>query len=256
MMNKILFLTFCLFSTGLQAWNCKYEKEIDQTLVLEGSEVLTILAGAGDLVVRGERDLTEATIRGRVCASNREWLDESRVDTVHGKHAEIVVELPDLSHSWSMMGNDYASVDLEISVPANLRLDIKDSSGDVEIVGVGSLSLRDSSGDARLEDIGGSVMLNDSSGDLVLEDIAGDVTVDADSSGEIRGRNVEGSVLVRRDSSGDIRFSDVGGDFTVEKDSSGDITAEGVGGDFNVEADGSGNIVATNVNGKILTPKS
>lgn len=254
-MNKLLILSICLFSTSLQAWNCKYEKDIDQVLDLNGSEKLTILAGAGDLEIRGDDDRSEAVIRGKVCVSDEDWLDESRVDMAQGRNAEIVVELPDLANSWSLMGGTYAYIDLEITVPDNLQLDIKDSSGDVEIEGVSTLSLKDSSGDVLLEDIEGSVMLNDSSGDLVLEDIEGDVTVDSDSSGDIRGRDIEGSVLVRRDSSGDIRFIDVSRDFTVERDSSGDITAKGVGGDFNVLADGSGDIVARNVQGKILKPK-
>lgn len=254
-MNKLLILSICLFSTSLQAWFCEYEKEIDQVLDLEGSKMLTILAGAGDLEIEGDDNVSVATIRGKVCVSEEEWLDESRVDVNGGSNAEIVVELPEINSSWSLMGSTYAYIDLEITVPDNLQLDIKDSSGDVEIEGVSTLTLKDSSGDVRIEDIEGSVTLNDSSGDLVLEDIEGDVTVDSDSSGDIRGRDVEGSVLVRRDSSGDIRFIDVSRDFTVERDSSGDITAKGVGGDFNVVADGSGDIVAKNVDGKILKPK-
>ena len=66
MMNKLLILGICLFSTSLQAWNCKYEKEIDQELVLDGAEVLTILAGAGDLEIEGDNDASVPTIRGRV----------------------------------------------------------------------------------------------------------------------------------------------------------------------------------------------
>jgi hypothetical protein len=255
-MNKLLILFICLFSTSLQAWNCKYEKEINQVLDLEGSEVLTILAGAGDLEIEGDDDVSVATIRGKVCVSEEDWLEESRVDVIRGSNAEIAVELPEISSSWSLMGSNYAYIDLQITVPDNLRLEIKDSSGDVEIEGVSTLSLKDSSGDVRLEDIEGSVTLNDSSGDLVLEDIEGDVTVESDSSGDIRGRDVDGSVLIRRDSSGDIQFVDVSRDFTVERDSSGDITAKGVGGDFNVVADGSGDIVAKNVDGEIHKPKS
>jgi len=255
-MNKLLIVCVCLFSTSLQAWNCKYEKDINQELDLEGADRLTILAGAGDLEIEGDDDTSVATIRGKVCVSEEDWLDESQIDVTRGSNAEIAVELPDMGSSWSLMRSAYAYVDLEITVPNDLRLDIKDSSGDVEIEGVGTLSLKDSSGDVRIEDIEGSVTLNDSSGDLVLEDIEGDVTVDSDSSGDIRGRDIEGSVLVRRDSSGDIRFADVGRDFTVERDSSGDITAKGVGGDFHVVADGSGDIVAKNVDGEIVTPQS
>jgi len=254
MMNKFLLLCVCLFSTSLQAWNCKYEKNIEQELDLTGSEVLIILAAAGDLDIAGTRDVSTATIRGRVCVSEEEWLAESRLVLQEGKRAEIVVELPEISDSWSLMGQTYAYIDLEIEVPEGVRLDVKDSSGDVEIAGVSAIQIKDSSGDILIEDSGGPVTLSDSSGDIVLRDIEGDITIESDSSGDIRGSDIEGSVLVSHDSSGDIRFSDVGGDFTVEKDSSGDITANRVGGNFSVFADGSGEIIATKVNGDIQTP--
>lgn len=254
MMNKFLLLCVCLFSTSLQAWNCKYEKNIEQELDLTGSEVLIILAAAGDLDIEGTRDVSTATIRGRVCVSEEEWLAESRIDVLAGQQAEIVVQLPEISDSWSLLGQTYAYIDLEIEVPNGVRLDIKDSSGDVEIAAVDSVHIKDSSGDILIEDIGGSVTLSDSSGDIVLSDIEGDVTVESDSSGDIRGRDVEGSVLIIRDSSGDIRFTDIGRDFTVERDSSGDITAKNVGGDFTVLADSSGDVTATKVSGDIQTP--
>jgi len=46
-MMKFLLLSVCLISTSLQAWNCKFEKNIDQTLDLESSEELLVLAAAG-----------------------------------------------------------------------------------------------------------------------------------------------------------------------------------------------------------------
>lgn len=255
-MKKILFLCVCLISTSLQAWNCKFEKNIDQTLDLESSEALLVLAAAGDLEVTGVSDSQVATIKGRVCVSREEWLDESRVETSGGRRAEIIVELPDTDGGWSLTGQRYAYIDLELEVPDGIPLDIKDSSGDIEITGIGELSLQDSSGDIEIEDTRGSVTLNDSSGDIALRDIGGDVTIDSDSSGDIRGKQIEGAVLVRRDSSGDIRFNDVGGDFIVERDSSGDITASTVGGDFQVLKDGSGEINASNVSGEVMIPGS
>jgi DUF4097 and DUF4098 domain-containing protein YvlB len=255
MMNKFLLVILaCLISTSLQAWNCKYEKIIKQELDLAGSEELIILAAAGDLEVEGARDVSTATIRGRVCVSEEEWLAESRVDVQEGRQAEIVVELPAIADSWSLLGQTYAYIDLKIRVPEGMRLDIKDSSGDVEVAGAAAIKIKDSSGDILIEDISGPVTLHDSSGDVVLRDIEGDVTVESDSSGDLSGSDIEGSVLVNRDSSGDIRFIDVGRDFTVERDSSGDITAKGVGGDFKVLADGSGDVVATKVNGEVLMP--
>jgi DUF4097 and DUF4098 domain-containing protein YvlB len=251
-MNKTLWLCTLLITPTLQAWDCKFEKQIDQVLDLSGSKELAVHAAAGDLEIRsGDGD--DAVIRGKVCASKEEWLEKSAVLTQRGKRAEITVDLPETS-GWSITGNNYAYMDLELTVPDHLAVDVKDSSGDAELSGLASLTVSDSSGDLEIHNISGPVIIKDSSGDIELEDIEGDVTVASDSSGDIEGERITGSVLVEHDSSGGIHFSEVGGDFTVERDSSGDIAADGVGGDFTVLRDGSGDIRAVNVTGKVDIP--
>jgi hypothetical protein len=252
-MKSCLVIIAALAAGSAQAWDCKYERDVDLTLDLADAERLTVRAAAGDLDVNGRSGLSEARVRGKVCASEEEWLDETRIDTEGGRNAEIAVTLPDTS-GWSLMGSRYAYVDLEIDVPESLALDISDSSGDMEIAGTGPLQVSDSSGDIDIEDVTGSVVLDDSSGDIELLDSAGDVTVSRDSSGSIYGRRIEGSVLVERDSSGEIEFRDVRDDFVVERDSSGDIVADTIGGDFRVERDGSGDIETRNVTGSVEVP--
>jgi len=83
-------------SGGVQASDCKFEKIIELTLNLSGSEELSIAARAGDLEITGHADRGEARIRGKVCASNAEWLDETRVLTEGGRQASIAVETPPL----------------------------------------------------------------------------------------------------------------------------------------------------------------
>lgn len=251
---KSYLLPLALLPFSLQAYDCDYSKNIDQTLDLSNSEVLAVMAAAGDLRVRGVAGSSQAVIKGKVCASKEEWLDESHVNTTGGKRAEIRVELPDYESKWSLMGNSYIYLDLELEVPDNVDLDIRDSSGDIDITGVGVLALRDSSGDIDIEDSIGPLTIEDSSGDIELNDIKRQVTIESDSSGDIRGTDIEGTVLVVRDSSGDITFRDVGENFIVERDSSGDISATRIGGDFRVEQDGSGEISARNVEGTVDIP--
>ena len=252
-MKKSLLLCAVLVSPSLFAWNCEHERRLDQVLDLSDSETLAVNAVAGDLEIRaGSGD--EAVIRGTVCVSKEEWLDDVRVTTEGGRNAVITVEVPKTS-GWSITGNSYAYVDLELEVPARMALDVKDSSGDAEISGVAYVKVSDSSGDLEISDISGGVVVKDSSGDIELEDIQGDVTVASDSSGDIEGDRIEGNVLIEQDSSGGIHFSGVGENFTVERDSSGDIFAEDVGGDFTVLRDGSGSIDARNVNGKVSKPE-
>jgi len=252
-MIRFVLLAACLVSASVQAWDCKYEKRIDQELDLAGSEKLSVMAAAGDLEITGTSDSQVATIKGRVCVSDEDWLDESGVELTAGKRAKIEVSMPDTS-GWSLMGQRYAYIDLDIEVPDSLALEVKDSSGDVEISGVGAVSVKDSSGDVTIEDSAGPVEVEDSSGDIEFADIKGDVTIESDSSGDITGHDIGGTVLVVSDSSGEIRFRDVSENFIVERDSSGDISAHRVGGDFEVMRDGSGDINATDVEGEVRTP--
>jgi hypothetical protein len=252
-MKSFILMVAVLATGSAQAWNCAHERNMDATLDLADAKSLTVRAAAGDLTVSGRSGLTEARIRGRVCASEEEWLDEARIDTEGGRDAAVYVTLPD-SSGWSLMGSRYVYMDLEIEVPEGLALDISDSSGDIEIEGTGPLEIGDSSGDIDIERTAGGVELEDSSGDIELEDIGGDVLVRRDSSGSIHGRNIEGSVLVERDSSGEIDFRNVRDDFTVERDSSGDIEAHTIGGDFRVLQDGSGDIVSRDVSGEVDIP--
>jgi len=253
-MMKYLLLCTGLLSTGLQASDCEYDKSIELTLDLAGSTELAVLAAAGDLEITGIEDSRSASIKGRVCVSKKEWLEQSRVETSGGKRAEIRVVLPDTS-GWSF-GSSYAYLDLELEVPGDIALVVRDSSGDIEIGDAGAVDVKDSSGDIEIRRASGPVNIQDSSGDIELADIDGDITIESDSSGGIRGKKVGGTVRVENDSSGDIRFSEVAEDFIVERDSSGDITADTIGGDFRVLRDGSGDISAINVSGEVVTPEN
>ncbi len=241
-----------LIAPAAQAWDCEYEKQLDQVLDLSGSEEVSVTALAGDLEIRSGGG-SEAIIRGKVCVSEEKWLEKAVVRTEGGKRAEIAVELPETS-GWSITGNSYAYIDLELVLPGDIAVSVADSSGDAEISGLASLSIKDSSGDLDIRDISGPVIIKDSSGGIDLEDIRGDISV-VDSSGDIDGELITGTVVVEQDSSGSIHFSEVNGDVLVKRDSSGDITARDIRGDFTVLRDGSGSIKAINVSGKVDIPE-
>lgn len=250
-----------LLSSGLAiplpalAWDCAYEKDISQTLDLSSSEELAVLAAAGDLEIRGKAGTSTATITGKVCASKESWLADAQVLAKGGKQAEIAVELPDTDSGWSVFGNKYVYLDLVLEVPADIPLDVKDSSGDIGIDGTAAVDVKDSSGDITISKTSGPVSVRDSSGDVRLAHIGGDLTIASDSSGDVRAEDVRGSVLVQQDSSGDLSFSDVQHDVIVEQDSSGDISARRVGGAFRVLRDGSGEISSRDVKGEVDIPK-
>ena len=243
------------FSTEVSADWCKYKKDIDLTLDLSDSDVLTIAAAAGDLEVVGVSGSSQAVIRGKACASKQAWLEESSINTKQGRKAQIKVALPDTDGDWSLFGNNYAWMDLEIEVPQELALEIYDSSGDVFLNNIAAVKVQDSSGDIEIENARGSVSIRDSSGDIDIDETGGDLTIEADSSGDIYASNINGSVLIKQDSSGDIQVSHISDDVVVERDSSGDIDASDVGGDFRVLKDGSGGISSNDVAGEVDIPE-
>ena len=251
-MRKILFLSCFLIAPAVQAWDCKYEKVIDETLDLSNSESLRIAAKAGDLKVRGGSG-SEALIRAKVCASKEEWLDKATIETEGGRSAEIAVDLPETS-GWSITGSNYAYIDLEVEVPRGIAVVVDDSSGDADISGLASVEISDSSGDVEISDIDGDVSVKDSSGDIEVERVGGNLWIVNDSAGDGEVEGVEGSVRVEADSSGDLEFTNVGMDVLVERDSSGDIVARDVGGDFTVDRDGSGEIRYSDVTGSVSIP--
>ena len=242
------------FSSDIFASNCKFEKNIEQTLDLSKSEILAISATAGDLAIVGVSGTGEAVIQGRVCASKEQWLDQSDITTSSGKSASIEVGLPNSDGNWFSQINSYLWMDLKIEVPQDIALDVKDSSGDMSLENIGTVQIKDSSGDIEIERALGSISIADSSGDIEIEGAEGDVTIESDSSGDIDVTDINGSVLVMSDSSGDIEVSNVSHDFIVERDSSGDISADNVGGDFRVLKDGSGGISSSGVEGEVDIP--
>ncbi|KAA9132733.1 hypothetical protein F3N42_05835 [Marinihelvus fidelis] len=237
------------------AWagDCDHEQRLDRSLDLSGASVLKIDAAAGSLDIEGRPDTGSAQVVARLCASSQELLDETRLILEAGNEARIAVDIPDTDGGF-FGGNRYAYVDLEIRVPETLPLDVRDSSGGMDIENVGALKVKDSSGHIDISDVNGPVELSDSSGGIELEDIEGDVHIVSDSSGEISGEDINGSVLVSRDSSGSIQFENVQGDVVVERDSSGSISVRNVGGDFRVGKDGSGGISHKNVTGSVEVP--
>lgn len=237
------------------AWDdCDNQRVIEESLDLSDTDLLQVVAGAGDLEISGQQGAETAVIKATVCASKAEYSEQSTLDIKSGNTARIATVMPEVDWGGGWGSNRYLYMDLEIVVPDTMTLDVRDSSGDLSLRRVGAVTVQDSSGDIEVSGAV-SVELKDSSGDIDLDDISADVVVVADSSGDIRGENIGGSVLVARDSSGDIRFRDVGEDFLVERDSSGDIVANTIAGDFGVLKDGSGSIRYSDVLGEVQIPK-
>jgi hypothetical protein len=236
-------------STPAIAWDqCEHRADRRAKLDTAGVARVAISARAGDLEVK-PTDGTTLVAAGPACASSAEFLEQTNIAVRReGDTLRVDVLVPETMVG---LGVSYATLDLTVSVPASLPIEITDSSGDVLAADVhvvkltdssGDIVLRkpqadvevwDSSGDVRIEDAAGRVQVRDSSGDIVIVG-AKEVAIPSDSSGDISIQRVAGSVRIDQDSSGDIRVADVGRDFELLGDSSGEVKVSGVKGEVHL----------------------
>lgn len=241
-----------LFANSVWAWgpNCKYEREVERVVDIEGAELLTVIAGAGMLAIEGgERE--DIVIKAKLCSEDEDLLAEMDVSSVVSS-GSIGVETEFPEKGWG--GNKQMTIDLELRVPAKLNLQVADSSGEASVKGVASLNMKDSSGELNIHNIAGDLELVDSSGEMKLSNIGGNAKV-TDSSGAMSVENIKGDFVVEADSSGDIDVKNVKNNVLIKRDSSGSIEVQNVGGNFTVQADGSGGIRHSDVAGQVSLPK-
>lgn len=198
---------------------------IDLQLDGEGLSALNIDAGAGNLIVNGDKDVDDILVTARL-----HGLEDSDdyVLTLEkrGSKGELVAKT---------RGQNYAGkgtwIDLSVTVPDSLFVDIRDGSGEIRVRALNNgLEVQDGSGDLRIDTISGVVRVDDGSGYLEINTINGDLRVD--------------------DNSGGIRIRTVNGDLTID-DGSGGIDVDTVSGDVNID-DGSGDILIENVRGGVI----
>lgn len=247
-------LAGCLISPVAMADSCRYSRDINFDVPVNGLEQVDIDVGAGYLEIRGAPAANEISVRARACASTQDQLDEMDLSqSRRGNRLDISSEINSTGSPFTLFGTRYAYIDVDISLPAGLSVNIEDGSGDIRIEDVsanleiddgsgdiivsnliGDIEVDDGSGDVELETITGAVRIQDGSGDIRLDVIQGDVHMPDDGSGSIRVQNVTGNVTVDDDGSGDIDVHDVTGDFVARDTGSGDVDHSGIGGRVDV----------------------
>jgi Putative adhesin len=249
---------------------CNHSADRSASVDATGATRIVISAGAGDLDVRGEKGQTAVHASGRACASSEESLGQIAIASRRdGDTVYINTILPPIQQG--MFGFwRHATLDLQVTLPSSIPLELDDSSGDLALRSVQAAVVTDSSGDMEIDSVAGELTLTDSSGDVTvrnvgavrvsdssgnieLADIQGNVEVAIDSSGDLRIDRV-GSVHILNDSSGDIVITQIQGDVRIDVDSSGDINVTNVRGDFSVGADSSGSIHQSSVLGAVRLP--
>lgn len=264
--HTMLVLTLCL-SGAVAADNCRLTKTIEKRFDADPFTEVELRALAGELEVTASAD-DQIHFWGRVCTDSQANLDMMDLDilTSDGKLTLIAI----IPYHQENFDPWYATMDIEFSLPANLNLRLRDSSGDIHVSDVSVLSIEDSSGDIKVSNartdltirdssgrigvrgVAGKINVTDSSGDIDIREISGDVEIPGDSSGDIEISGVSGAVVIDRDSSGDIDIDDVELDVTIGRDGAGDIKIESVRGAVSIHSDGSGSVTIDDVGGDLV----
>ena len=216
-----------------------------------GASRIVIEARAGWLRVEGKDGTSEVVAEGTARAPREDLLKEIKlIGTREGDVVRIVVQMPDMrDRDWDSRWDSGPALDLTVTVPRTIPVEIEDSSGDLRVTGTAALEIDDNSGGVEIRDVGGALRVRDGSGSLEIQNVRGDVEID-DGSGEIDVRDVTGT-LTLRDGSGSITAHTVGGSVNVERDGSGGIRVTDVGGDLTVQRSRKRGVSYSGVKGRV-----
>lgn len=234
MKRAIVAASLILFACGSLA---AVETTKTLTLPVDGLKNVEIRAGAGSLTVTGREGLTAIEVKAEIVARHvrEEDMDEylkDRVELVLEKRGDSAVLVSRVRERFRLFNFDGdAVINLTVSVPKTLPLDIDDGSGGIVAQDLAAVRLDDGSGSIKVERIAGGLTIDDGSGEIEIYDVMGDVSVD-DGSGGITIRRVGGSVEV--------------------DDGSGGIDIDDVGQDVRLISTGSGGVDVSNVKGKVI----
>jgi len=203
------------------------------TLPAEGLKGFEIQAGAGSLKVTGREGLAAIEVRAEIVAKGVDDKDldaflKDRIELTLEKRGDKAVLVSHIRERFRLFDFESAVINLTVSVPKALTLDVDDGSGSLVIEDVAGVRLDDGSGSIRIGRIAGDVEIDDGSGGVEIVDVAGNVSVE-DGSGEIDIRRVGGTVTVD-DGSGSISIEEVGKDVRIVSAGSGGVDVAGVKG--------------------------
>ena len=232
-MRSLLIMT--IFMAGLAvAADDGYEEERELTLDSRGIDMLTIDNGAGSMDIRGISGASEISVTatilvpGRNDDKARKRIEEDLVLTLE-KDSDVAVLTAHFDERGFLNFGDSPSVELLVSIPEGMHLEVDDGSGSIVINNVrGDIMLDDGSGSIELENVGGTVEIDDGSGSISVLTVGGDISIN-DGSGSIKVRGVAGTVTVD-DGSGSIDVSDVEEDLIIVEDGSGGLDFSNIAG--------------------------
>jgi len=212
--------TLIVSSTGLAGkgsmpsalQECPYVATDSSTIDASGIDTVRVLAGPGDLRVKGATRSSIQVVAHR-CASSQEMLTRLTVD-VQRDDATLIVRVHVPRDLFSTTQGTTATANLMLDVPRTVAVRAEGLSGDAEVDDIATLSLNSNLGDVNLQKIAGAIVVHAGPGDIQVTNSHGPVSIEQ-RVGSIVVRGIEGDVSVARAHTGPIELRDVKGDIRI-----------------------------------------
>lgn len=226
--SAALMLSGCIVHVKGPGQAPKYQKS--EQLELSAADITKLVADtdAGSFTLKGDSNTDKITVNANISAYSP--TDYTLKLTQHGQRAKLVANA---SNSNTFQVNSAGpKIDLTITLPAHINLDLDDGSGPIVIEGLNSdIEIEDGSGSIKL--VGAkNVEIDDGSGSVHVLNSSGDVSIN-DGSGEIQVKQTLGTVTID-DGSGSIDV-DGAGALVIESAGSGGVNINNVKGEVKVE---------------------
>jgi hypothetical protein len=249
-MRLSVFCMVMLLPLAAFAETVEYTQHLE--LAISDERVLQITSAAGYLEVYGvdsaDRINVTATIIVSGLAQNKlpDFLESHVLLTLEKSGRKAILE--SVFKNQRQMTAD-AKIDLTVVIPKNLRVQIDDGSGRLDVSDLdAALAIHDDSGSIHIRDIQGNVEVEDGSGKIDITDIKGNLEI-RDGSGSIQVDRVSGDVRLV-DGSGQMTVKDIDGNLAI-RDGSGGIEIINVTRNVLIKEAGSGTLEIDGVKGKV-----
>ncbi len=185
-----------------------YDLEVAPKTIPPNSRI-SVRATRGDVTVRSSEGASEIRVSGKKTA--HAWNEDEATKLADRASVEIVKNGDgyEIHPAGSNVGDPRLGFDMEISVPKNSALNIRDEKGDVQV-----------------SDVGGPVSVNNLNGDVEVRDATGDVNIDM-RHGDVKVSDTKGNVRLSG-KGGQVDVTSATGNLTVEGEFYGPIRADKV----------------------------
>ena len=237
-LTALVLVSGCVISIASNSSSADVKLNKSLEISAEDLSKFVVETSTGDINIVGVAGQTVIKVEARIRTTKAQDYEFSL--TKKGTTARLVAGHE--SHNFSWTSAPY--IDLEVTMPTTLALEVNQRSGDMSIKNIQQeVTVSDTSGDLRIQDIQGVLNVDDRSGDLNIKNIGSSIVV-VDTSGDVLINDVTGNVTID-DRSGDINVYNVSGDVEVS-DRSGDINVRGAES-LNIIDDASGDVSHSNI---------